>query len=778
MDIANNGPVLDVGRFTMRVTNIGVIGNAFFNKGLSFDPSFEFPAGSGHECLEHAELWVGATRDDGSVGVSGGPMFEWRPTLDSSDVVLRRYAGDRGTRAAFDDDGDGRVDEEFLDGIDNDGDGEIDEDIHFPAQELAACTYVDDRPEAVNFAYDNGERHVPFGLSVKQEALAWSLPGFDKMAGFEFTITNHGNQTLHNVRLGIYADLDSRERRGGSGHTDDIVSMLADSTIVADGVSVINAIPPVNPGWVKPCFTTLHGDWPAMHDADGRSTSPWCAVIGLSHTTDPLNYITNPAFQGVAQAQAAIRAPKKDTTFTYSIFSPSLPPRQGGPPNLDVDRYAALNGDFAQAPVDQPRDYSILLSCGPFRYLAPGQSVFFSVAFIAGENADSLVAVAQSARLAWRGTSLNLIPDAKDFTSGLINFRDARSGIGGHEICYEPPPGLEFTYDPNCPEKFTILDPVYRPYPQVPPPFTTSEVLYKNGTGCIWSDFDCDACTGLTGAETTFHWYVAAPAPPQPRTRITPLDRKVLVEWDNLPELLADANVVPGPPYSFWGYRVYRLDEWQRESLLPPAKQWQQLASFAVDTTLGASPLSAARVDGVDYDSVAYERKHYPIGRYRFVDERVQDGFDYHYVVTALAQRTVTVSGTPRTELLESPFRTLFSSIVRPRVEAGERFRDGRVWVVPNPFKAHAPWEREPVPGDVFTRHVDFFGLPRAHAKIKIYTLAGDFVQQLDHDGTQGNGEEPWNLISRNGQDIESGVYLFTVDWPGNHQVGKFVIIR
>src|SRR5439155_735998 len=110
MDIANNGPVLDAGRFSMRITNVGVIGNAFFNKGLSFDPSFEFPKGSGHECLEHAELWIGATRDDGSVNVSGGPMLEWRPTPDSNDVVVRRYAGDRGTRATVDDDGDGKVD--------------------------------------------------------------------------------------------------------------------------------------------------------------------------------------------------------------------------------------------------------------------------------------------------------------------------------------------------------------------------------------------------------------------------------------------------------------------------------------------------------------------------------------------------------------------------------------------------------------------------------------------------------------------------------------------
>ena len=144
MDIANNGPVLDAGRFAMRITNIGVIGNAFFNKGLSFDPSFEYPKGSGHECLDHAELWVGATRPDGTVGVSGGPMFEFRPTLASRDVVLRRYAGDRGTRSGFDDDGDGRIDAadpgcasgrdtdetdaatNCNDGIDEDGDGWVD----------------------------------------------------------------------------------------------------------------------------------------------------------------------------------------------------------------------------------------------------------------------------------------------------------------------------------------------------------------------------------------------------------------------------------------------------------------------------------------------------------------------------------------------------------------------------------------------------------------------------------------------------------------------------
>jgi hypothetical protein len=63
-------------------------------------------------------------------------------------------------------------------------------------------------------------------------------------------------------------------------------------------------------------------------------------------------------------------------------------------------------------------------------------------------------------------------------------------------------------------------------------------------------------------------------------------------------------------------------------------------------------------------------------------------------------------------------------------------------------------------------------------ATIKVYTLAGDLVQTIVHAGAPGDGEARWNLISRNGQDVESGVYLFTVSSPLGHKVGRFVLIR
>ena len=55
----------------------------------------------------------------------------------------------------------------------------------------------------------------------------------------------------------------------------------------------------------------------------------------------------------------------------------------------------------------------------------------------------------------------------------------------------------------------------------------------------------------------------------------------------------------------------------------------------------------------------------------------------------------------------------------------------------------HAPWDRPPAPGDRFAQHLD-----------------------------------RWDLISRNGQDIVSGIYLFTVESGSSHQAGRFMVVR
>jgi hypothetical protein len=164
------------------------------------------------------------------------------------------------------------------------------------------------------------------------------------------------------------------------------------------------------------------------------------------------------------------------------------------------------------------------------------------------------------------------------------------------------------------------------------------------------------------------------------------------------------------------------------------------------------------------------------VGRYRYVDRRVLDGFDYVYVVTTVAEHRITVGLDTLIERTESPVVASIDSMVSPHVQS--RAAAGQAWVVPNPYRAHAEWDRPPVPGDPFGRHIDFMGLPKARSTIRIWTLAGDMVAQIEHDGRNGDGQAGWNLISRNGQDVVSGVYLFTVDSSLGRQVGRFVVIR
>jgi hypothetical protein len=398
MDINDRGPVLQAGNFAMRITNVGVIGNAFFNQGLSFDPSFEFPRGSGQECLSHAELWVGARLPDGHTRVSGGPMLEWRPTLDPADRVRIGWAGQPGSLPAVDDDGDGRVDEELLNGKDDDGDGEIDEDVAIPSQQMLASDYTDQEPAAINYGYPTGETHEPLHLAVHQQAYAWSAPGFDGIAGFDFTITNIGTRPLTDVYAGLFADLDSRGRSDPGGHLNDVITQRSYEMLIPMGVSSFQGLGQI---FTKFCVDRLAGTVPVVTDGVASSHLPVVALVPMTHTTDPLALFTNDAFgPPVRAARATARAPGRDTSFKFSVFANDLPPRRGGVPVVDEERYAALQHRFPEAGRDGLHDWVVLLSCGPFSPLAPGQSVSFSVALVAAASMDSISnALAQTAYL-------------------------------------------------------------------------------------------------------------------------------------------------------------------------------------------------------------------------------------------------------------------------------------------------------------------------------------------------------------------------------------------
>jgi hypothetical protein len=129
-------------------------------------------------------------------------------------------------------------------------------------------------------------------------------------------------------------------------------------------------------------------------------------------------------------------------------------------------------------------------------------------------------------------------------------------------------------------------------------------------------------------------------------------------------------------------------------------------------------------------------------------------------------------------ELASSPAATEVEG-VRPlwgAVDSGDW--KGKIFVVPNPWRGSAEWDLTPSNADPTGSHIDFAGLPGEACDVRIFTLAGDLVQTLQHDGSSGSGTVRWNMISRNGQDIVSGMYLYAVTCGGETQVGRFTIIR
>jgi hypothetical protein len=102
-----------------------------------------------------------------------------------------------------------------------------------------------------------------------------------------------------------------------------------------------------------------------------------------------------------------------------------------------------------------------------------------------------------------------------------------------------------------------------------------------------------------------------------------------------------------------------------------------------------------------------------------------------------------------------------------------------KIAVVPNPYVAAASWEPQRLTqsgrGD---RRIEFIHLP-PRATIRIYTISGELVQTLEHDGVVTDGTEPWNLRNKDNMDIAPGLYLFHVDAPNIGVIsGKFAIVK
>lgn len=377
--------------------------------------------------------------------------------------------------------------------------------------------------------------------------------------------------------------------------------------------------------------------------------------------------------------------------------------------------------------------------------------------------------------------------------------KNPETGIGGEERCLQIlEVGASIVWDDPC----DTLN-VTQEYRSTPP---------CDQSNAIYVDADCNPCTGVDGQEALINWVgTTAPPPPGQNTDpdLNPLvdpnlfafvspagDKKIHLQWDNASELRKDP--ITGEEL-FEGYRVWRVDNWQRPegSIGPSPEEWMKIAEFREHPEDSKSEGARNLREIKDRDMLPIGQTEdeipkdiYPIGYYSYMDSLgILNGKLYFYSVTAfgVTVRRNTVTGRDEVVELGGQPAAVEAEAVIPRWGATPGCDN--IKVVPNPYRGGADWDLIPSDSDPTGSKIAFNNLPPTRCTIRIYTLAGDLIVESTHDGRSGDGTYLWNLITRNGQNVTSGIYLYSAEY-GDYQTedgvdvageicrGRFVIIR
>ena len=793
-DLAINGDfVHNAGDLQMNITNWGFIGSLPLSQfPMSASPSAQWPAGSGVEYLYAAGIWVGAQVNGVPVVSTGYPETEFYPPQGPLYTVYRAREGDpRGTHYPEfpDDDQDGRIDEDWLNGFDDDHDGLIDEDFAAIGQQMFTCWFTDDQ-EMASIIWPE---HTPMHIGIRQETYQWGEEGFDDFIAVQYFISNIGSDFLTNVYFGIYADLDAGSLSSGSYFRDDQIGYTIDVRCVPYGDSEI-------PIRVKVLY---------VYDDNGdEGKTPGYFGISL---------IDYPVYIVIADKTPPTKLHSRHYAYpsAIKIFRGLQSFDSGGEPTNDYERYKVLSSWGWDEDTTIPNDYKALMAMGPFS-LAPFEEPFpLNIAYVAGYGLDGMLQNAAAASLHFRGTWVD-------------HDGNSQTGIFGRETPVEGPLDSWLPDPCNFPE-WSVSVPAREVFwSNLDCGFEKWEFNYS---GCYHSPFARwdHYQTGIDGKEHEVNW-IAGSAPPPPNMRLIPGDGEITILWDNYSETVPDPLTRRD---DFEGYQIWRADNWHRplgtSAITGPAGDlWNMLESR--DIVNGIKPDVDFKMPfsegGWIYEPLQdleqreqllgmYENSLlvYPLdsipcppglteetcdtlerlvrhklgfegGRmyYKFVDREAKNGLPYFYSVTAydLAYYRNDPIGPGRAGLPTSNF--LYVEAYSGAQDA-DGFDDREIYVVPNPVTNEnmEPWRLGPTNKDPSGLKCEFRNLPRCRCTVRIFTVSGDHVQTLDFDGRDGSGTLAWDLLSRNGQDVASGVYLYSIepdDGRFSRVIGKFVVIK
>jgi len=795
-------PMLDqrvhkVGNMWLTVTNYGIFGNQGDasvkdpETGLSA-PSCQYPGGSGLEYLFQGALWMGAIIGEDTV-VSVGH--------DGWLGVFEMY-GDQAPQGAIIKKSTRKSDPAYA------------ADAVSEADYIAVYTDTLTDQAFVSINPDDGRPHIPLGVKITQKSYSWSYSYAEDFILFDFLIRNIGANEIKKAYIGLYVDADvSHFSKGALGSQDDISGFK-------------QSVPSATCNLLQ---DTINVAWIADTDGDPNRSGVFDAMSVVAVTGTRVVRTPNPELK---------------TSFNWWVSWGDDPNLDWGPvrrennrnlgtgglgtPAGDKNKYFFMkNGEFDYDQLYSAFDYSsegwlppnsaiagnladgydtrYLLSFGPFD-IGVDDTLPLTLGYIAGDKFHVKPDDFQK--------NFDAIDPQKFYDK--LNFTDLATNALWAGWVYDNP-GRDT--DSNGFKGIPVRNPCATTGPDT--------LFYPNGDGV--PDF-----SGPPPPTPPILRYSASPG--KVTLRWNGKVSQISIDPFSYKEDFEGFRVYMGSKlqlsefalltsYDYLDYNRYHLNtnyspsRWELTEIPFTLDSLKAIYGSDFDPTFysnSANPLEWVHDSTTDYyffTSQDYNRSELGgAGEIRKIyrtaqpgdmvwDQQLKDSveayYEYEYIIDGLLpSRAVYMSvtafdfGNPLTNLQTLESSPLANAVEIYPVYSADVVADSakKVSVFPNPYRinggyAEAGYEQvsDFSRDENRARRIHFANLPR-EATIRIYTLDGDLVRELQHPCDcplqEGESMTSWDLISRNTQAVVSGIYLYTVESKMGTQVGKFVIIK
>jgi len=386
-------------------------------------------------------------------------------------------------------------------------------------------------------------------------------------------------------------------------------------------------------------------------------------------------------------------------------------------------------------------DCSIFMSCGPFD-LPVGREVPFSFCIIFGQDEDDLINNARFAQVMYNSRYQGFTPPIRptvyvEIDTGVVNIywndiaeisNDVLTGYSdfeGYKIYKSIDSGQSWG---NSQDRIYDTDGLFvgwRPYEQ----FDLS--AEEDSLHCVFSNsYDCDETLSrghsIHGEDPYYPWFFLGSDTGFDMIQLDEPDWKI-INNDTFKYLFTDKNVIDGLEYT--------------------------------------------------YSVVAYDMGVEPTYKTRFVstgDGLFETVIDTNYSNPskwANPDGYASIENSKGTTILDRNFIQAY-----PGIKSQDDL--SLVKVVPNPYIVRSNFKESE-----FIRRIRFTNLPEK-CVIKIFTLTGELIGELNHNDTM-SGNEWWDMRTVNNQEIAPGLYIYHIQQvdvnSGKNKediVGKFAVVR